>query len=102
VRRAVAAGLTLLIVWPGSAMSWAGWAKEREMPPTIQDVKARHAPRLLALPGVVSVGIGRAAEGHEVIVVGLDRPRPETQADLPTLLEGYPVRVEIIGAVRAH
>jgi hypothetical protein len=83
-------------------MSGLGSVKEREMPQTIQDVKARHAPRLLALPGVVSVGIGRAAEGHDVIVVGLDRPRPKTQADLPARLEGYPVRVEIIGAVRAQ
>lgn len=72
------------------------------MPPTIQEVKARHALRLLTLPGVVSVGIGRDADGHEVIVIGLDRPRPETQAHLPTQLDMYPVRVEIIGTVRAQ
>lgn len=72
------------------------------MSPTIQEVKARHAPRLLALPGVVSVGVGRDAEGREVIVIGLDRARPETQTSLPTKLEGYAVRVEIIGTVRAQ
>lgn len=92
---AVAAVLALLIPWPGPA-------EGREMRPTIQEVKAGHADRLLALPGVVSVGIGREADGHEVIVIGLDRPRPETQAHLPTQLEGYPVRVEIIGTVRAQ
>jgi len=71
VTRAVAVVLVLLI-------SSLGSAKDREMPATIQDVKARHARQLLA------------------------RPRPETQSALPTQLEGYPVRVEIIGAVRAQ
>jgi hypothetical protein len=72
------------------------------MASSIQDVKARHARDLLTVPGVVSVGIGLDAQSREVIVIGLDRPRPETQADLPTQLEGYPVRVEIIGAVKAQ
>lgn len=95
MKRAVAVVLVLLI-------SSLGSAKDREMPATIQDVKARHARQLLAVPGVVSVGIGLDREGREAIVVGLDRPRPETQSALPTQLEGYPVRVEIIGAVRAQ
>lgn len=95
MKRAVAAVLALLIAWPGSA-------EERKMPPTIQEVKARHAPRFLALPGVVSVGIGRDAEDHEVIVIGLDRARPETQARLPAQLEGYRVRMDIIGTVKAQ
>lgn len=72
------------------------------MPPTIQEVKAKHTSRLLALPGVVSVGIGRDASGHEAIVIGLDGPRPETQTRLPTQLDGHPVRVEIIGTVKAQ
>ncbi len=95
MKSAVAAVLMLLVSGPGLA-------EERKMPPTIQEVKTRHAPRLLAVSGVVSVGIGRDADGHEVIVIGLDRPRPESQAHLPTQLEGYPVRVEIIGTVRAQ
>ena len=95
MKRAVAAVLALLI-------SWTGAAAEGEMSPTIQEVKARHAPRFLALPGVVSVGIGRDADGHEVIVIGLDRTRPETQARLPTQLEGYRVRMDIIGTVKAQ
>jgi hypothetical protein len=94
MKRAVAVVLALLISWTGSAA-------ERGMSPTIQEVKARHAPRFLALPGVVSVGIGRDADGNEVIVIGLDRARPETQARLPTQLEGYRVRMDIIGTVKA-
>jgi hypothetical protein len=72
------------------------------MGPTIQDVQARHARQLLALPGVVSVGIGWDPGGQEAIVIGLDRSRPEIQAKLPAQLEGYPVQVQIIGAVKAQ
>jgi hypothetical protein len=48
------------------------------------------------------VGIGRDADGHEAIVIGLDRARPETQATLPAQLDGYRVRVEIVGTVKAR
>lgn len=69
---------------------------------SIQEAKARHAQRLLALPGVVSVGVGRDADGRQVIVIGLDRARPETQARLPAELEGYRVRVRVSGPVKAQ
>lgn len=95
MRRAVAAAVALLL-------SCAGAAGEKTMSPTIQEVKASHTARLLALAGVVSVGIGRDAEGQEVIVVGLDRERPETRSKLPAQLDGYRVRVEVIGTVKAR
>ena len=72
------------------------------MSPTIQDVKAKHVEGLMAMPGVVSVGIGKNPDGQLVIVVGLDGPRPETVDQLPKVLEGYPVRVEVIGPVKAR
>ena len=54
------------------------------------------------MPGVVSLGIGRDSRGGAVIIVGFDGPRPETQAALPTSLEGYAVRVEIVGTLKAQ
>ncbi len=72
------------------------------MPPTIEQVKAAHEESLLALPGVVSVGIGRDAQGRPVIVVGLDKPRPQTEAAVPRALDGYGVRIEIVGTIRAQ
>lgn len=95
MRVVVAAVLALLL-------SCSGAAAEEPVSLSIQEAKARHAPRLLALPGVVSVGIGRDARGGEVIVVGLDRARPETQARLPAQLEGYRVQVQLIGTVKAR
>lgn len=72
------------------------------MPPSIQEVKAKHDDGLLAMPGVVLVGIGRGPDGEPVIMVGLDGPRLETVKQLPKVLEGHPLRVEIVGPVRAH
>jgi hypothetical protein len=83
-------------------LSCSGAVAGAEMSLSIQEAKARHAPRILALPGVVSVGIGRDAQGREVIVIGLDRARPDTQAQLPAELEGYRVQVQVIGAVKAQ
>jgi hypothetical protein len=73
-----------------------------EMPPTIQEVKTRHEARLMAQPGVIAVGIGRNTDGAEVIVVSLDRHRPDVRAQVPHTLEGYAVRVQVIGPMRAQ
>jgi hypothetical protein len=80
---------------PGKPMEGAG------EPPSIREVKARYEECLLSMPGVVSVGIGRGSDGSPVIVVGLDRTRAATIGEIPEELEGYPVRVEMVGKVRA-
>jgi hypothetical protein len=61
---------------------------DKIMTPSIQEVKKKHEARLLALPGVVSVGIGRDPRGNPAVIVGLDSPRPETQAQIPPQLDG--------------
>ncbi|HMA05875.1 MAG TPA: hypothetical protein VKO45_08115 [Methanomicrobiales archaeon] len=67
----------------------------------IREVKIRYEERLLSMAGVVSVGIGKGPDGRPAIVVGLDRPRPEILPEIPGELEGYRVRVEIVGRARA-
>jgi hypothetical protein len=73
-----------------------------EMPPSIQEVKARHEARLMAEPGVVAVGIGSGTDGKPAIIVSLDRERPEVRASVPAQIDGYAVRVQVIGPVRAQ
>ncbi len=68
-------------------------SENSKMSNSIKDVKTQHEERLLQLPGVVSVGIGQDEKGNQAIIVGLERPDPETESQLPTLLEGYPVVV---------
>ena len=72
------------------------------MPLSINEVKAKHAERLLALPGVVSVGIGKDADKNPAIIVGLDKNRPTTESQIPDTLENYAVVIKIIGTVRAQ
>ena len=91
--------LVILILF---LLSGQSCREESAVPPTIQNVKAKHEDFLLAMPGVVSVGIGKNPDGQFVIIVGLDGPRPETVNQLPTKLDGYPVRMEIIGPVKAR
>ena len=65
-------------------------------------MKSRHEADLIAAPGVVSVGIGLADDGTAVIIVGIDRDRPEIRAKVPQTIEGYRVRVEVIGTIKAQ
>lgn len=83
------------------AVSAVCWAQEGGMT-TIQEVKVKHQRQLLALPGVVSVGIGRGEDGKPALIVGLDRPRAETLKQLPVQLEGFSIRTEIVGTPRAQ
>ena len=73
-----------------------------EMPPSIQKAQARHEAQLTARPGVVAVGIGRDTDGKPAIIVNLDRERPEVRASVPEQIDGYAVRVQVIGPVRAQ
>lgn len=72
------------------------------MPLSIREVKKKHEARLLAMSGVVSVGIGRDEAGNLAIIVGLDRPRPETVVQLPQFLDDYPVLTQVIGTIRSQ
>lgn len=72
------------------------------MSPSIQEVKKQHEARFLDMAGVVSVGIGLDADGNQAIIVGLDSPNPETEAKIPESVQGYPVVVQIVGAIKAQ
>ena len=76
--------------------------EDYDMPTSIKEVKTQHEARLLQLPGVVSVGVGRDENGNSAIIVGLERPEPETESQLPSRLEGYPVVIRIIGQIKAQ
>jgi hypothetical protein len=72
------------------------------MSSTIEETKAKHQNRLMRLPGVVSVGIGREPTGELAIVVGVVDTKSRHGSPFPTLLDGHPVRVEVVGTVKAQ
>jgi hypothetical protein len=88
--------LAIVLLLPAIAV-----CEDTSMSPSIKEAKKKHEARLIALPGVVSVGIGLDQEGNQAIIVGLDRQRPETEARIPQVLENHPVLVQIIGPIRA-
>jgi hypothetical protein len=67
----------------------------------IADVLATHTPELMALPGVVGTAQGARRDGAPVIVVMLARHDPDLERRLPRVLEGWPVRIEVTGEIRA-
>ena len=89
--------LTLVLIIPIVALG-----DNLDMPLSIQEVKKQHEARFLDMPGVVSVGIGLDPNGNQAIIVGLDGPRPETEARIPAILENYPVVVQSTGPIKAQ
>jgi hypothetical protein len=89
--------LLILVLFPAMVL-----CKDKDMNRSIQQVKAKHENRLMEIPGVVSVGIGKDKSGNMAIIVGVDRPRSDTAAQLPRQLDGYPVVVEVVGSIKAH
>lgn len=78
------------------------FAQDITMAASIKEVKAKHEAYLMGLPGVVSVGLGQDEHGRPAIIVGLDRPRPETEAQIPCALDDYPVVVQVIEPIKAQ
>ncbi len=69
------------------------------MDSSIQQVKERHTAELMAMPGVVSVGLGKNRSGEPAIIVGVEADRAETISSVPDKLDGYPVEVEVVGKI---
>ncbi len=67
---------------------------------TISAAKAQLESRVLTMPGVVSVGVGRVDDGTEVIMVGVDGSRPDVEPDIPKTVGGFPVEVRRTGPLR--
>jgi len=72
------------------------------MDSSIQQVKEQHTAELIAMPGVLSVGLGKNRNGEPAIIVGVEANSLETIQAVPERLEGYPVEVEVIGKVSAQ
>jgi len=72
------------------------------VPESINSVKTKHEPGLMAKPGVVSVGIGLDDKGQSAIIIGVESQDKLNKLTLPEALDGYPVKVQITGTIRAQ
>ena len=62
----------------------------------VKAVKRKHESRLMSMPGVVGVGIGRK-EGRDCICIYVNDDNPRILAALPRTLEEVPVEVIVSG-----
>ena len=65
----------------------------------IERVQERHESQLMAVPGVVGVGIG-VRQGRPALLVMVRERTPEV-ARLPPTLEGVPLAIEVVGDITA-
>lgn len=65
----------------------------------IADVLARHTPGLMSIPGVVGTGQG-LQDDKPCIIVFVNEKTDELMHKLPTVLDGWPVRVDEVGEIR--
>jgi hypothetical protein len=72
------------------------------VPESIKNVKTKHEHRLMSTPGVVSVGIGLDNKEQPAIIIGVESQDKLNKITLPEELDGYPVKVQIIGTIRAQ
>jgi len=79
-----------------------GASEVNAMSDSVQEVKKKYVQQLMAIEGVRSIGIGRNAQGEVAIIVGLDKPQTELQAQIPPELDGYPVVIQTVGKINAQ
>ncbi|MGE3154072.1 MAG: hypothetical protein AB7G48_18680 [Nitrospiraceae bacterium] len=67
---------------------------------TIEAVRARNEGSLMAIEGVVGIGIGRTASGDDAVVIYL---RDESvRQRVPAAIEGYPLEIVVTGGIDAQ
>ena len=66
----------------------------------IKEVLKEHTDDLMAIPGVVGTGQG-LCDGKPCIKVFVIKKTPELQEKISGKLEGYPVKIEETGEIRA-
>ena len=66
---------------------------------SITDVLEAHTAELMAIPGVVGTGIGEE-NGEPCILVLVSKKDERLRRQIPTRLDGFPVRIDETGEVR--
>ena len=71
---------------------------KKEQTQTIEQVKEKYESELMAIDGVVGVGIGEC-EGKPCMKVFLENDSPELKARIPKQLDGFKVDTEVTGPI---
>jgi len=66
----------------------------------VETVRARHERMLMAIDGVMGIGVGRTPIGDDAIVLYLRDAL--VKQHVPTQIEGYPVETTVTGKIDAY
>lgn len=66
----------------------------------IEQVLEKQQNALMSLPGVVGVGIGES-EAKPIIIIMVSDLTPELRRMIPDKLDGFDVKVDVVGEIRA-
>lgn len=69
---------------------------------SIKDIKEEHEARLMAMPGVVSVGLGLDDAGSPAVIIGIESEGYADTLILPRELYNYPVKFMVMGSIKAQ
>jgi hypothetical protein len=97
----VAAVVACALLAAGAAGAATDHRAAPNKPLSIEAVKAANEARLLAIDGVVGVGIGER-DGTPVIDVYLANDTPVSSGVIPNTIDGYPVDVSVTGPITAQ
>lgn len=67
---------------------------------SIKDVKKKYETRIMNIPGVVGIGIGKENEQDAIKVLVVERT-PTIENKVPKQLKGFPVVIQETGVIRA-
>ena len=93
--------IILMLLLSVSIGTWQA-ADNSDVEKSIKDRKAEYESQLMAMKGVVSVGLGQDADGNPVIVIGVESEKSSRTVELPGELQNYPVMFQVIGTVKAR
>ncbi|MCZ6626102.1 MAG: hypothetical protein O7B35_18035 [Deltaproteobacteria bacterium] len=71
------------------------------MESTIETAQAKLTDRVMALPGVVGLGIGEC-KGAPCIKIFVVQKTPKLESEIPSTFEGFPVEMQVTGEIRAR
>ncbi len=71
------------------------------MAPNIEAAQAKLTDRVMALPGVVGIGISEC-EGAPCIKIFVVQETEELGRQIPSSFEGFPVVTQVTGEIRAR
>ena len=66
---------------------------------SLEQVQESHTKELMAIPGVVGTAIGQSEDGSPALLVFVEEVTEEIRRDVPTILEGYPVKIQVTGKI---